>query len=296
MWILAQLNVTALPSTIISQQDKEQGSCCISEHASWSTLKPWRQASSVDATRHPKHFERWLERKSKKERKHREQKSHTGSQQEVYSGHREWMANLTQLRHCHPLCSNLASSYRPSMPSASPRSLTLSAQQANTLACSPIPLQEQPAAHSGTHHTQKFTCSSSWGSAIKDYQDDQVTIKVDLNMRCDKGKWIHQIWLHSGIVMDLSYSDRSIISPFPPVCLPDFELSKLRLSPWFRTVDLGKVKSVRLKVDVHGLHTQQTHRSALPDYKNGKMSVFIFSAAFLQLESPLYWIYSLTLW
>lgn len=79
------------------------------------------------------------------------------------------------------------------------------------------------------------------------------------------------------------YSDGSIINTFPtPVCLPDFELSELRLSPRFSTVDLGKVKSVRLKVDVHGVHTQQTHRSALPhDYKNGKkMSVFVVSAAF----------------
>lgn len=38
--LLARLNATALFGTITSQQDKEQGSCCISEHASWSTLQP----------------------------------------------------------------------------------------------------------------------------------------------------------------------------------------------------------------------------------------------------------------
>ena len=55
------------------------------------------------------------------------------------------------------------------------------------------------------------------------------------------------------------------MTPPPPGSLPDFELSELRLSPRFSTVDLGEVKSVRLKVDVHGVHThtqQQTHRSA----------------------------------
>lgn len=79
--------------------------------------------------------------------------------------------------------------HRPSMPSASPRSLTLSAQLANTLACSPIPLQGQPAAHSSTHHTQKFICSSSLGSVVKGYHDVLVIFEVDQNMKCDKGKW-----------------------------------------------------------------------------------------------------------
>lgn len=45
--------------------------------------------------------------------------------------------------------------------------------------------------------------------------------------------------------------------------LPDFELSELWLCPRFSTVDLGEVKSVRLKVDVHIVHTQQTLRSVL---------------------------------
>lgn len=58
--------------------------------------------------------------------------------------------------------------------------------------------------------------------------------------------------------------------------LPDFELSELWLCPRFSAVDLGEVKSVRLKVDVHGVHTQQTNRSALfCDCKNmGKKRCF----------------------
>lgn len=40
--------------------------------------------------------------------------------------------------------------------------------------------------------------------------------------------------------------------------LPDFELSEMWLRPRVGTVDLGEVKSVRLKVDVHVVHSQQT--------------------------------------
>jgi len=63
--------------------------------------------------------------------------------------------------------------------------------------------------------------------------------------------------------------------------LPDFELSKLWLHPSFSTVDLREVKSVRLKVDVHGVHAEQARRSALfCDLKNSKqMSVFAASGA-----------------
>lgn len=71
--------------------------------------------------------------------------------------------------------------------------------------------------------------------------------------------------------MDLLSIDGSILSTFPALgSLPDFELSELRLSPRFSTVDLGEVKSVRLKVDVHVVHTQQTHRSALLRLKKKK--------------------------
>lgn len=68
--------------------------------------------------------------------------------------------------------------------------------------------------------------------------------------------------------------------------LPDFELSELWLCPRFSTVDLGEVEPVRLQVDVHGVHTQQTHRSALfHDYKKAKIKVCIFCFFYPEFSS-----------
>lgn len=80
-------------------------------------------------------------------------------------------------------------------------------------------------------------------------------------------------------VMDRSSTDGISVKTFSPTrSLPDFELSELWLCPRFSTVDLGEVKSVCLKVDVHGVHKQQTHRSALlRDCKNGGKKNAAFS-------------------
>lgn len=92
--------------------------------------------------------------------------------------------------------------------------------------------------------------------------------------------------------MALSSIDGSIVNTFPTLgSLPDFELSELWLRPRFSTVDLGEVKPVRLKVDVHGVHTQQTHRSALSrDNKNGEnvcscLSQLLFPLSVLNFRS-----------
>lgn len=93
--------------------------------------------------------------------------------------------------------------------------------------------------------------------------------------------------------MDPSSIDGSFVNTFPTRgSLPDFELSELWLRPRISTVDLGEVKSVRLKVDVHGVHTQQTHRSTLfRDHKNGEnvcislLSQLLFPLSVLNFRS-----------
>lgn len=135
--------------------------------------------------------------KERERRKHREQKSHRGSQQEGYSSHRALDGKYNTTAALSPPLSKLGKLlHRPSMPSASPQHF--SAQQANTLACSPIPLQGQPATHSSTHHTQKrfIYSSSSWGSVGKDNHDALAKYWVDLKDTCaDKGNWRHQTWV-----------------------------------------------------------------------------------------------------
>lgn len=85
-------------------------------------------------------------------------------------------------------------------------------------------------------------------------------------------------------VVALSPLDGSQTPLQPLGSLPDFELSELWLCPRFSAVDLGEVKSVRLKVDVHGV--QQARRSALfGGDKNGKTNVCSWCAAcFLPLS------------
>lgn len=67
----------------------------------------------MDATSHLDSLD-WRGRAAEKEtarRKLREQKSHRGRQQDKHTLVTGlWMANITQLLHCHPLCPNLASS------------------------------------------------------------------------------------------------------------------------------------------------------------------------------------------
>lgn len=63
-----------------------------------------------------------------------------------------WMANAAQLWHCPNLAISFIGCQCPLLLQGA---WHFSAQLANTLACSPIPLQGQWATHSSTHHTQK---------------------------------------------------------------------------------------------------------------------------------------------
>lgn len=64
-------------------------------------------------------------------------------------------------------------------------------------------------------------------------------------------------------------------------CLPDFELSKLWLSPRLCTVDLREVKPVRLEVDVHGVNTQQTQKVS---YSTNRKTDFFFKSLISELS------------
>lgn len=62
--------------------------------------------------------------------------------------------------------------------------------------------------------------------------------------------------------------------------LPDFELSELWwwwLRPRFSAVDLGEVEPVRLKVDVHGVHTQVSPVLRLEKWRGKKKKSSLFS-------------------
>ena len=62
--------------------------------------------------------------------------------------------------------------------------------------------------------------------------------------------------------------------------LPDFELSELwrwwLLRPRFSAVDLGEVEPVRLKVDVHGVHTQVSSVLRLEKWRGTKKKIAYF--------------------
>lgn len=76
--------------------------------------------------------------------------------------------------------------------------------------------------------------------------------------------------------------------------LPDFELSELRLCPRVSAVDLGEVKPVRLKVDVHGVHTRQKREPASQNARKKSMIESLCLSLFLllcpEISSPALWL------
>lgn len=113
----------------------------------WMCNKPpWALSAAIGEERVAKKKKRAAQRKRTKEATEAPDKKAIDS----------WMANAAQLWHCQSLCPNLASSFIGCQcPLLFQGAWHFSAQLANTLACSPIPLQGQWATHSSTHHTQK---------------------------------------------------------------------------------------------------------------------------------------------
>lgn len=103
---------------------------------------PWALSAAIGEERVAKKKKRAAQRKRTKEATEAPDKKAIDS----------WMANAAQLWHCPNLAISFIGCQCPLLLQGA---WHFSAQLANTLACSPIPLQGQWATHSSTHHTQK---------------------------------------------------------------------------------------------------------------------------------------------
>lgn len=109
----------------------------------WMCNKPpWALSAAIGEERVAKKKKRAAQRKRTKEVTEAPDKKAIDS----------WMANAAQLWHCPNLAISFIGCQCPLLLQGA---WHFSAQLANTLACSPIPLQGQWATHSSTHHTQK---------------------------------------------------------------------------------------------------------------------------------------------